>query len=64
MKQRWVRLRVAGVANVVGVVATSPRIGRVDSTSALENDNELQLLRLIASAYAACCCCCCCWGLG
>jgi hypothetical protein len=40
MKQRWVRLRVAGVTSVVGVVATSPRIGRVDSTRAFENDHE------------------------
>jgi hypothetical protein len=40
MKQRWVRLRVAGVASVVGVVATCPCIGRVDSTCAFETINQ------------------------
>jgi hypothetical protein len=45
------------VASVVGLVATSPRIGRVDSTSAFQNDRTMQLLRLIASANAACGCC-------
>jgi hypothetical protein len=52
MKQRWVRLRVAGVANVVGVVATSPRIGRVDSTSAFET-----IINAIAAADCIGSCC-------